>query len=510
MAESELRLEDKPPKEAPSPEDLPAPAFDSSLRPNHHELPVKQPLLIGFDCDFVDRPKELQTDCPICLHILRDPYQATCCGYSYCRTCIERVRSGSKACPTCNSTNFDIFPDKRLHKSLYGFKVWCNNKKHGCNWSGELRDLTSHANTEPTHDRRLIGCDFVELECSLCHERIQRAKLKTHEAKNCLFRQYTCEYCEKYTSNYTDVVKVHQPECPYQLVPCPNKCGQKVQRQNLSRHCKDECKLRPPDKIPCEYSFAGCSVQIPPEEMQKHLEEDMQMHLSLVATSHLSLRQRLIEMQGHFDESNRYIEKLQEQKREMQEQFQKELQEMRLLRAEVERLRMRQDQDRLSIELLQNYSCILPIIFTLSDYEARRVRGDMGWSSAPFYTHLQGYRMCLWVDIGGNGPGKGIYISVFLSLTKGEYDAKLKWPFRGSVIVQLLNQRDEEMHHTEVIKYHDHTPNATAGRVMEEGRMSKPWGKGKFVRHDELKSGGFVKNDCLKFRVYKVNIDALS
>ena len=154
-----------------------------------------------------------------------------------------------------------------------------------------------------------------------------------------------------------------------------------------------------------------------------------------------------------------------------------------------------------AIELLQSYSSTLPITFTLDEYETKRTRGDMGWSSPAFYTHHQGYRMCLWVDIGGNGPSKGIYISVFLSLMKGEFDGKLKWPFRGAVIVQLLNQVEDDLHHTEVIKYHDHTPNATAGRVMEEGRRSKPWGKGKFVRHDELRSGGFVKNDCLKFRV---------
>lgn len=190
----------------------------------------------------------------------------------------------------------------------------------------------------------------------------------------------------------------------------------------------------------------------------------------------------------------------------MQEQFQLEVQAMREIRYEFEQLRLQQEQDRGSIETLRRYSGVLPIIFTLDDYEGRRVRGDMGWSSSPFYTHFQGYRMSLWVDIGGNGPGKGIYISVFLSLMKGEFDAKLKWPFRGSVIIQLLNQRDpEQPAHAEVIRYHDNTPNATAGRVMEEGRMSKPWGKGKFMRHDELKASGYIESDTLKFRVKLAN-----
>ena len=66
----------------------------------------------------------------------------------------------------------------------------------------------------------------------------------------------------------------------------------------------------------------------------------------------------------------------------------------------------------------------------------------------------------------------------------------------------VADQRDpEDQPHTKVIHYHDHTPNATVGWVVEEGRMSKPLGMGKFLRHDELKAGGYFENDSLKFRV---------
>ena len=480
------------------PSDLPPPAFDEMLRP-------RRQLKVGFECEFVESPRELQTECPICLHVLREPHQATCCGYIYCHRCIERVKMASKPCPTCNSTDFSIFADKRLHKSLYNFKVWCSKRDEGCNWSDELRNLTAHLNAEPIFDRRLIGCDYVKIECSLCHEFMKRKALQNHESVVCVFRPYSCEYCRNFQSTYKEVTEKHQPECPLMPVSCPNQCGMDIVRQNLNNHCKNECEKRLPDKIPCEFGFAGCTEMIPPDEMQLHLDNSLRDHLSLLATSHLSLRKRLMELQSHFDENNLYVERLQKEKREMQEQFLKETQGIRELRAEFDKMKMKQESDSMSIESLQNYSSILPIVFTLDDYEGRKGRGDMGWSSLPFYTHLHGYRMSLWVDIGGNGPGKGIYISVFLSLTKGEHDQKLKWPFRGSVIVQLLNQRDDELSHTEVIKYHDHTPPLTAGRVMEEGRMSKPWGKGKFMKHEELRNAGFVKNDTLKFRVSTIS-----
>ena len=292
----------KSPKERFFEEDLPSqlrPPVNSSLRSQ------KRPLKVGFECEFIDKPKELQTECPICLHILRDPYQATCCGYIYCHSCIERVREASKPCPACNSTEFSIFPDKRLHKSLYSFKVWCNHKSNGCNWSGELRDISNHLNQEPSYERRLVGCDFMSIECSQCGEFIQRASLKNHETTLCQYRDYTCEHCKKVSGKYKNIIENHQPECPLQLLPCPNKCGEKIERQNLEDHVKTECKLRPPDKMACEFSFAGCTEMVTPDEMEKHLKEGVHDHLNLVATSHLSLRERLIELQRHFDESNR-------------------------------------------------------------------------------------------------------------------------------------------------------------------------------------------------------------
>lgn len=298
------KLLEGPPSEFESVGSRPPSGLPSSV--SNPSLRRKKQIQVGFECEFIESPKELQTDCPICLHILREPYQATCCGYIYCCSCIERVRESSKPCPACNNTDFSIFPDKGLHKSLYGFKVWCNNRKeHGCNWSGELRGLAGHLNQEPTHERRLVGCDFVEIQCIQCQEHIQRVQLQQHETKLCEFRNYTCEFCKVVSGRYKDIVENHQPECPYQLIPCPNQCGKDIERQNLEEHVKNECELRPPDRIACEFNFAGCNEMVTPDEMEAHKEKCVHEHLSLVATSHLSLRERLIQLQAHFDENNR-------------------------------------------------------------------------------------------------------------------------------------------------------------------------------------------------------------
>ena len=97
----------------------------------------------GYDCEFVERPKELETDCPICLQILRDPFQVSCCGHSFCQSCIKCVQADKKSCPTCNEADFSVFPDKRLRRSLYAFQVRCVHQKSGCEWIGELEVLAA-------------------------------------------------------------------------------------------------------------------------------------------------------------------------------------------------------------------------------------------------------------------------------------------------------------------------------------------------------------------------------
>ena len=100
----------------------------------------------GFECDFVEEPPDSfpQWECPVCLFAAREPHQATCCGYSFCKGCIGRVKRDNKSCPTCNEREFQTFHNKGLERSLYGFKVHCTNRADGCGWNGELRELENH------------------------------------------------------------------------------------------------------------------------------------------------------------------------------------------------------------------------------------------------------------------------------------------------------------------------------------------------------------------------------
>ena len=63
--------------------------------------------------------------------------------------------------------------------------------------------------------------------------------------------------------------------------------------------------------------------------------------------------------------------------------------------------------------------------------------------------------MCLSVDANGDGPCAGTYVSVFVFLMRGEHDDKLKWPFRGTITFQLVNQKRDQEHAEGTINFGD-------------------------------------------------------
>ena len=135
----------------------------------------------------------------------------TCCGKSFCRQCIERVKGDHKPCPCCNKGDFNDFPNKGLQQPLYGFKVYCINKVKGCHWKGGLGQLNNHLNLAPQDDKELEGCEFAEIECNYCSDIIVRNRLLHHKSELC------CEYCNEYESTYECY---SQPLARVWLSPC--------------------------------------------------------------------------------------------------------------------------------------------------------------------------------------------------------------------------------------------------------------------------------------------------
>ena len=140
--------------------------------------------------------------------------------------------------------------------------------------------------------------------------------------------------------------------------------------------------------------------------------------------------------------------------------------------------------------------------FTLTDLSKRKQFNNC-YCSAPFYTHHHGYKLCLVVYSNGDGSGKDMHVSVFLSLMAGEYDDQLVWPFASNFDIELLNWRNNAMHCKQILQFGD---NNQPHKVPKEDIYGLTWGYSQFIPHsslayDSTSNVEYLQEDCLRFRV---------
>ena len=506
----------------------------------------------GYECEFVEKPPEvLQTDCSVCLQILRAPHIVSCCGYSFCKTCVELVQAKNKPCPLCVQSEFTVIHDKRLQRSLNELSVWCVFQKSGCGWTDKLGALDQHLNANPDPETRLAGCGFAVLGCEHCGELIQRCLIKEHESEQCPKRPFSCDYCRDYESTFENVANNHWPVCKCYPVPCPNECTPyTVERQNLEHHMVTECPLT---EVECEFSYAGCKVTLPRKEMSDHITENPLDHIRLLAVHNQKLAAKIAEkdeqMMQVITDLEVTVNELKKRNEKLEDRFELEVgaiedledqhtavvEENKALKKEIAELRKNQEESsnaklgqkvdnlrrkvidqetrsmtevrerREEMAALQSHLHIAPVELIMSNFKVHKQNGDH-WYSPPFYTHPQGYKMCLKVYANGWNVGMDTHVSVFAFLMRGEFDDYLKWPFQGHVTVAILNQLEDNNHATKTIRFTDTTEAKYIARVTDEERALSGWGKNKFIAHSDLdykpaKNCQYLKYDSLRFQI---------
>ena len=142
--------------------------------------------------------------------------------------------------------------------------------------------------------------------------------------------------------------------------------------------------------------------------------------------------------------------------------------------------------------------------FTMDNFQQHKLAND-SWFSPPFYTHPQGYKICLCIVANGEGPANGKYTSVLIHMMKGDFDDYLKWPFRVVITVQLCDQISGKQHHKEKIHITDRTPDDVAKRVTVGERAKFGWGLFQYIKHEELEPM-YLKSDRLCFQIGHIEL----
>ncbi len=430
---------------------------------NDQQPPNKR--TIGFDCEFVEPPPSeyIQSECPVCLQIIREPYQVTCCGKKFCKACIEYIKDTKKACPTCKKKEFLSYPDKGHKQLLYSLKVRCSHQREGCEWMGELGQFDNH-------HKQLDGCQCVKIACiNNCGNQMKRKDIENHQNHHCPNRPVSCEHCRVYKATYNDLTQTHWPVCGSFPLSCPNECGKTpLQRQNIDSHVANECPLT---TINCDFHHVACTVKLPRQDMAEHLRDNLPTHVSLLAISHAKQQEKITTLET----------------------------ENRQLKAKNIQLELQVN----TAPLIVNSRPLGPPIITMTNYQQHK-RDKDDWFSPPFYTHPQGYKICFRVIANGQGIGKGTHVSVYVNFMKGEFDDTLKWPFRGSISYQLLDQANGTDHVAYTVIHDGTVENTGSGRVTEGKR--ELYGRGAWLIAQSALEPKYLHNDTLLFQVYKVEI----
>ena len=452
----------------PKNDDRPAEISPAQLLPRDVPRDRSKENRYGYDCEFVEPPPSgLLTKCPVCLLVLKEPCLISCCGHKFCRECIERIQKDKKSCALCNKPDFMFMQERGLERDLKDLEVWCSYRKEGCEWKGKLGKLEEHLNRDPSVENRLNGCQFVAVECThKCGAWFKRRHITTtHETQQCKKRPYSCDYCRDYQSTFKDVTEVHYPQCGKYPVACPNDCDvYKFERQKLESHLKEQCPLV---LVDCPLHFVGCETKLPRKDMTEHTKENI-MHLALLATATKQLS----------TENQRLVKENEE------------------LRHEVGAL-------KLEVQQLVNHPGF-PV-----DYHVKQTDEEMYLPA--FYTHPNGYRMCVRLHPNGHGDGEGTHVSIYTSMMKGPFDKYLKWPFRGEITIQIVNQVEDHDHVERIIHYTDETPDKYAGKVTSKKTPNYGWGFYEFLAHGKLQYNAerqtqYLKDNTLHIRVMKVTL----
>ena len=342
-------------------------------------------------------------------------------------------------------------------------KVRCSNKSSGCEWVGELGDLDNHLKLGSVEGQ----CHFVDVQCPLgCGQSLMRRNLNNHQSNECPKRPFTCEYCE-YESTHEKVVSDHWPKCQRFPKVCPNNCStNKIECRFLQRHLQEKCTL---ERIPCEFSFAGCPVKVERESMEYHMDDSKDEHLKMTAS------------------------------------------ECKNLRAELAFLKLA------FAKISPKPVFIPPPDIVMTNFESDQ-ECIACWYSPPFYTHVGGYKMCLIIYANGWGDGEGTHVSVAVHMLKGEFDFHLKWPFKGEITVELVNQKEggkkcegKPVEHSDPDKYNNY--DKVFQRVTEGEREETGWGLDTFMSHSDLykpeDGKEYLVNDTFVFRVTNVEVTSI-
>ena len=303
---------------------------------------------------------------------------------------------------------------------------------------------------------------------------MQRQYVPDHLHKNCPLRDYCCPHCQL-QDTYKSITTSHFTFCGDFPLNCPAGCHGCMPRKKMATHLQQTC---PMEFVECEYKMLGCSELVRRKAIKEHAADDKH-HLRMAMKAQVAMF------------SCMYT-------------------------AISISFKSKPDVSLLPLTFrpwLQNTPTCYPRppwVIKMEGFQEKKERNEV-WFSDPLHSHFGGYKCSLRVDANGVLDGKDTHVSAFISLMPGDNDDNLKWPFKGTIKVSLLNQLEDGQHLTK----EPWSPDKKCERVRgERAENEDSFGFWKFASNEDLSYHGeknrqFLKDNTLFFRFesFEVTVD---
>ena len=457
--------------------------------------------MASYKYQFVSPPPD-DVICPLCLDIVEEPHQLTCCGQHICKICGDKLKKQDTAphCPMCRHSEYGTVHDKYFERNtLNKLFIWCIK---GCGQEIELGQLKDH----------LIQCPYIQEDCPYgCGQQFQRWYIEEHK-EECPKHPFICSYC-KYQSTYEVIVNEHYPVCDKYPIICPNECSEdEIERGMLQDHL-DKCPFQ---VVECQFSHVGCQEKVHRCDLGQHLSDNSVHHIALSSKMiYENLQKMMEEKDRQLQEKDRQLRDKDRQLQEKEAQIAKKDEQLMNKYDEqksiIQQLQERDEKlDKLSRKLEQLEYVVANIhgivsndvvlSVTMTEFEHKK-DNEVRWYSPPYFTHINGYKMCFEVDFHSN---RTTLLRIDSYMMKGPYDDHLQWPFKEKVIIRLLNQLGDHHHYDYIFNYKDNDDNGKRVTSGERGNYVATQSKRLLLYQLGYSASSdcqYLKDDCLKFKV---------
>ena len=489
---------------------------------------------------------DIEHECPVCYEALTEPY-LTDCGHHLCGKCRNYLLNTSKTteCPTCRKP--DMLKNARFNnhfrRMVKNLKVRCSDYEEGCEWVGELRDLHDHC--DPAKEQCGIACPFG------CNKYARLSDMKKH-TDDCHNQKISCENCGYYNT-LTIVKEQHYPICPqstqtavapasassqflmYNLAPTEFIIGDFSEKKQANKkwlsapfytHNRDyKFRLKVYPNGIHDSSGSHLSVHVVLMSGKQPFEGDIQIELlnwredknhhsaticfnSYNYTVYRVTSQDTATRNGQPDQfiSHRDLAPTTNTRYLLGDFFKLRV-SVAIYSTPPSSLTPKWMMGAAATPLSSHDDSSQPTLaqFMISEFSKRKEFNNM-YFSPPFTTSPQGYKFSIKVMANGCKSGKGTNITISAMIMKGQHDEHLKWPFTGTIIIEVLNWLEDKEHFKQVFSI---DPNDGLVRVnVNEGEYGRDFGFFKFISHvalpfNESTNTQYLYEDCICVRVRK-------